>query len=51
MKRKTSKPSKTTGRAASLKDLEPKKAAKGGSTDSRLGVGILKSTDSGVTWQ
>ena len=50
MKRKTAKPSKTMGRRESLKDLEPKKAAKGGSTDSRAGVGILKSTDGGRTW-
>jgi hypothetical protein len=51
MKRHTSKPAKTTKRATSLKDLEPKKDAKGGDNfSSRAGVGILKSLDGGQTW-
>ena len=49
MKRKTGKPSITSARATTLKNLEPKKAPKGG-IESRAGVGILKSTDGGKTW-
>ena len=49
MKRQTAKPSKTTPRAATLKNLEPKQPPKGG-LESRAGVGILKSTDGGRTW-
>ena len=50
MKRQTSKPAKTTTRPTSLKNLEPKKDAKGGDFSSRGGIGILKSTDGGRSW-
>lgn len=51
MKRTNARPSsKPSSRRAPLNDLEPKKQAKGGTLDSRAGIGILKSTDGGRTW-
>ena len=50
MKRQAPKPAKTTKRSTSIKNLEPKKDARGGDDSSRAGVGILKSTDGGRTW-
>jgi hypothetical protein len=50
MKTRTSKTPKQSKLAAKIKDLKPKKDAKGGRADSYYGTGVYKSTDSGRTW-
>jgi len=50
MKTKTSKQPKKSKSNIQLKDIKPKKDAKGGRSDSYHGPGVYKSTDSGLTW-
>ena len=49
MKTKTTKQPKQSKPTVQLKDIKPKKAAKGGRSDSFYGTGVYKSIDGGRT--